>query len=185
MRPRFERFAGLCALLVGAGAVAYAVIFITIVEGNTKTEPWFVLLLGGALLTIPVMVALYGRLRAFDDGLALTALVLGLLGALGGILHGGYELASIETPPTEGYYPGVEAVSKGVLRYLTAGLALLVIGWLVARSGLLPRLLGWLAVFGGVLLVVIYFGRLFDFITPGDYTSLIPPILQSVTPIHM
>jgi hypothetical protein len=52
-----------------------------------------------------------------------------------------------------------------------------VIGWLVARSGLLPRLLGWLAAFGGVLLVVIYFGRLFDFITPGDYTSLIPPIL--------
>jgi hypothetical protein len=27
---------------------------------------------------------------------------------------------------------------------------------------------------GGVLLIVIYFGRLFDFITAGDYTSLPP-----------
>lgn len=181
-RPRreeltFERFAGLCSILVGLGAIVYAVLFITIVEGNEETKPWFIVLLGGAILGIPVMVALYRRLRAFDDGYALTALVLGLLGSLGGILHAGYELASLETPSPQGYYPGPEAISKGVLRYLVAGLALLLIAWLISESDLLPGALAYPAGLGGVLLVVIYFGRLFDFITPGDYASLIPPIL--------
>jgi hypothetical protein len=31
--------------------------------------------------------------------------------------------------------------------------------------------------FGGGLLVLIYFGRLYDFITPASHTSLIPPFL--------
>jgi hypothetical protein len=173
----FERFAGACAILVGFGALVYAILFITIVEGNEETKPWFAILLGGAIVTIPVMVALYQRLRAWDGSFALTALVLGLLGATGGILHGGYELGAIETPAKQGYYPGVESVSKGALRYLVAGLALLLIAWIVSKSGLLPRGLGYVAGFGGILLVVIYFGRLYDFITPGDYASLIPPIL--------
>jgi len=181
MSAGFERLAGLCAILVGFGALVYAILFITIVEGNEETEPWFAILLVGALTTVPVMIALYIRLRAFDEGLALTALVLGLFGALGGILHGGYELAALVTPPDTspevGVFPGPESVAKGVLRYLVAGLALLLIAWLVWASALLPRGIAILAGSGGVLLVVIYFGRLFDFITPGDYVSLIPPIL--------
>jgi len=177
MSAGFERFAGFCALFVGLGALVYAILFITIVEGNDETEPWFAILLVGAIVTVPVMVALYFRLRAFDQAAALTALVLGLFGAIGGILHGGYELAAIVTPPNEGYYPGVESVTKGVLRYLVAGLALLLIAWLVWASALLPRGIAYLAGVGGVLLVFIYVGRLFDFITPGDYVSLIPPIV--------
>jgi hypothetical protein len=174
----FERFAGVCGLLLAVGAVVYSIIFITIVEGGEDTEAWFAILLGGALFTVPVMVALYGRLRVVDEGFALLGLVLGLGGAFGGVLHGGYELAAIETPPSQPYYPGLESVSKGVLRYLVGGLALLVIGWLITRNGSrLPRATGYLALLGGALLVFIYFGRLFDFITPGDYVSLIPPIV--------
>ncbi len=174
----FERFAGLCGLLLAIGALVYSVLFITIVEGNEDTESWFAVLLGGALFTIPVMIAVYGRLRQADEGFALLGLVFGLGAALGGVLHGGYELAALVTPPSEPYYPGIESVSKGVLRYLVGGLALLVIGWLITRgAGRLPRGAGYLALLGGVLLVFIYFGRLFDFITPGDYVSLIPPIV--------
>lgn len=178
MSPRFERLAGYCSLLVACGAFVYAILFITIVEGNEETEPWFAILLVGALTSVPVVVALYFRLRSFDEGLALTALVLALFGALGGVLHGGYELAALVTPPdTEvGVYPGVESVSKGVLRYLVAGLSLLLIAWLVGSSRLFPRGVAVLAGIGGVLLVFIYFGRLFDFITPGDYLSLTAPI---------
>jgi hypothetical protein len=179
MTPRFERLAGLCSVLVGFGALVYAIIFITIVEGNTETEPWFAILLGGALATVPVLIAIYFRLREFDEGIALTALVLGLFGAFGGVLHGGYELAALITPPdTEiGVYPGPESVTKGVLRYLVGGLALLLIAWLVGASGALPRGIAYLAGVGGVLLVFIYIGRLFDFITPGDYLSLTAPIV--------
>ena len=181
MSARFERLAGYCALFVAFGALVYAIIFVTIVEGNEETEPWFAILLLGALTTIPVQVALYYRLREFDQALALTALVLGLFAALGGILHGGYELALLVTPPdTEILYPGPESVSKGVLRYLVAGLGLLLIAWLARASALLPREVAVLAGAGGVLLVFIYIGRLFDFITPGDYVSLIPPLLYGL-----
>ncbi len=177
MTAGFERLAGVCSLFVGLGALVYAIIFITIVEGNTETGPWFAILMLGALTTVPVLIALYYRLRAFDEAAALTFLVLGLFGAFGGVIHGGYELAAIVTPPTEPYYPGPESVTKGVLRYLVAGLSLLVIAWLVWASGVLPRGIAYLAGIGGVLLVFIYIGRLFDFITPGDYVSLIPPIV--------
>jgi hypothetical protein len=184
MSARFERLAGVCALFVGLGALVYAILFITIVEGNQETEPWFAILLIGAITSVPVIVALYCRLAEFDAGLALTALGLGLFGAFGGILHGGYELAVLITPPDTspevGVYPGVESVTKGVLRYLVAGLALLLIAWLVWSSGLLPRGIALLAGVGGVLLVFIYIGRLFDFITPGDYVSLIPPIVYGL-----
>jgi hypothetical protein len=173
----FERFAGLCGLFLAVGAVAYSIIFIAIVGGSEDSEAWFAILLGGALVSAPVLVAIYGRLRAADEGFALLGFILGLGGALGGVLHGGYELAAIETPPTQPYYPGVESVDKGVLRYLIGGLALLFIGWLITRSaGRLPVGAGYLALLGGVLLVFIYFGRLFDFITPGDHVSLIPPV---------
>jgi hypothetical protein len=177
MSAGFERLAGVCALFVGLGALVYAILFITIVEGSTETEPWFAILMVGALTTVPVMVALYFKLRAFDEAAALTLLVLALFGALGGVIHGGYELAAIVTPPDEGYYPGPEAVAKGVLRYLVAGLALLLLAWLVWASAVLPRGIAFFAGIGGVLLVFIYIGRLFDFITPGDYVSLIPPIV--------
>jgi hypothetical protein len=179
MSATFERLAGYCALFVGLGALVYAILFITIVEGNTETEPWFAILMIGAITTVPVVVALYCRFAEFDQGLALTFLTLGLFGALGGILHGGYELAVLITPPeTEiGVYPGPEGVAKGVLRYLVAGLSLLLVAWLIWASGALPRGIAYLAALGGALLVFIYIGRLFDFITPGDYVSLIPPIV--------
>jgi hypothetical protein len=173
----FERFAGLCSLALAFGAIAFSAIFAVIVGGSSQGKPFFALLLGGSILSIPVLVAIFQRLREADEAFALTALVFGLLGALGGIMHGGYELAALETPPAAGYYPGVEAVTKGVLRYGSAGLALALVGRLILRGGKLPRPLGYVAIFGGALLVLIYFGRLYDFITPASHTSLIPPFL--------
>jgi hypothetical protein len=173
----FERFAGLCSIAVAFGAIAFSVIFAIIVGGSSQGKAFFAVLLGGAIVSIPVIVAIFQRLRETDESLALTALVFGLLGALGGILHGGYEYAVLQTPPSEGYYPGVEAVTKGVLRYGSAGLALVLVGWLILRGGRFPRPLGFVGIFGGALLVLIYFGRLYDFITPASHTSLIPPFL--------
>ena len=173
----FDRFAGLCSVAVAFGALVFAAIFAVIVGGSSQGKPFFALLLGGAFLTIPVLIAIYRRLRETDEAFALTALVLGMLGALGGILHGGYELGALQTPSAPTYYPGPEAVTKGVLRYGSAGLALFLVGWLIVRGGRLPRPLGFVGMFGGALLVLIYFGRLYDFITPASHTSLIPPFL--------
>ena len=79
-----------CASALGVGGLLYGALFYWIVVGapDVVAEVWFALLLGGALLSVPVAVALYLRLRAVDEGMALTALLLGLAGALGGAVHG-------------------------------------------------------------------------------------------------
>jgi hypothetical protein len=174
----FMRFAGLASFLVALGALAYAIVFIAIVEGAGKAtlEFWFFLLMLGGIATIPVLVALYLRLREVDAGLALTGLLFGLGAAFGGILHGGYNLGGSVTPPAPGYGPGQEEVAHGVLRYAIAGLALLLFAWLIQQHPSLPRGLAYLGYLGGAVLVFIYIGRLYDFIEPGNYVSLIPPI---------
>jgi hypothetical protein len=162
--PSFTRFAGLASFGVALGALAYAIVF------------WFFLLMVGGIATIPVLVALYLLLREVDVGFALTAFVLGLAAALGGILHGGYNLGGNVTPPRPGFGPGQEEVAHGVLRYAVAGLSLLLLAWLIHRDRRLPRGLAYLGYLGGAVLVFIYIGRLYDFIEPGNYVSLIPPI---------
>jgi hypothetical protein len=174
----FTRFAGLASFGVALGALAYAIVFIAIVEGAGEgtLEFWFFLLMVGGIATIPVLVALYLRLREVDVGFALTAFVLGLAAALGGILHGAYNLGGNVTAPEPGFGPGQEEVAHGILRYGVAGLALLLLAWLIHRDGRLPRGLAYLGYLGGAVLVFIYIGRLYDFIEPGNYVSLIPPI---------
>jgi hypothetical protein len=71
-------------------------------------------------------------------------------------------------------------VTAGALRYGAAGLALLGFGALILSSDLLPRALGWLLGFSGGILVLIFFGRLFQFITPTVKVSLIPPVLYGL-----
>lgn len=178
MTRRFERFAGGAALLVAAGALLYAALFVAIVEGAGKTtqELWFFTLVLGGLGTVPVLVALYQLLRETDAGLALTALVLGLFAALGGVMHGAYNLGSKVTEIAT-YRPNEEAVSHGILRYAVAGLAFLLLAWLVQRNGRLPVALAYVGYLAGAALVFIYLGRLYDFITPGDYFSLLPPLI--------
>jgi hypothetical protein len=174
----FTRFAGLASFLVAVGALAYAIVFIAIVEGAGKAtlEFWFFLLMLGGIATIPVLVALYLLLREVDVGFALTAFLFGLGAAFGGILHGAYNLGGNVTPPEPGYGPGQEEVAHGILRYGVAGLALLLLAWLIHRHAGLPRRLAYLGYLGGAVLVFIYIGRLYDFIEPGNYVSLIPPI---------
>ena len=176
---RFERLAGAASVLVGLGGLVYAILFIWIVAGapNWVLETWFALLLGGAFLTVVVAATLYGWLRRVDVSLALAATLFATLGALDGVLHGATNLYRLLNPASPG--PG-EVVTAGALRYGAAGLALLGFGALILSSDLLPRALGWLLGFSGGILVLIFFGRLFQFITPTVKVSLIPPVLYGL-----
>jgi hypothetical protein len=174
----FERVAGMASFVVVLGAVLYSIFFIWIVEGGGSNvlAVWYFLLMLGGLGTVPVLVALYFRLRPSDEGYALVAFLLGLGASLGAVLHGSYNLAN-EITPQQPYALGQEDVARGALRYLVLGLFFLLTAWLIQRSGALPLGLAYLGYVGGAILVFIYIGRLFDFITPDDYVSLIPPIV--------
>jgi hypothetical protein len=174
----FERFAALASLFVVLGALLYSLFFIWIVEGGGSNVQavWYFLLMLGGLGTVPVLVALYYRLWERDAGFALTAFLLGLGAALGAVLHGSYNLG-VEITPPDPYALGQEDVARGALRYLVLGLFFLLSSWLIQRGGTLPIGLAYLGYLGGAILVFIYIGRLFDFIEPSSYVSLIPPIV--------
>lgn len=182
--PDFDRIAGACALAAGAGAIAFTAIFAAIVVGVPiwVVGVWWVLLIAGELLCLPVLVALHRRLATTTAGLSLVALAVGAMGLMGGIAHGGQQLEYVVKPPPGAIRGGspVELDPRGLFRYLMFGLALLLFAWLLSRRRGTPPVPPWLTqltYLSGALLVVIYMGRLTQVIDPADRITLAPPIL--------
>lgn len=176
----FDKFGGRCSILLGIGGFVYAILFAFVQTGRYSTWVtglWLTFLLVGGLLTTVVTVALYQRLRETDEGVALWALLLGFAAALGGLVHAAYQLIPLTSSNPGVIVTTTPADPLGILRFGLAGVVLLILGWLIVRGGQLPRSLGYLAYFGGALLVFIYVGRQFNFITPAEKVSLIPPFL--------
>jgi hypothetical protein len=179
MRSRtFERFAGVCAIFVALVGIAYSVAFV--IDARTG-ETWVDtvgegLLLGGGLLTTAVFVGVYERLREVDPGFALLALVLGLAGAFGSAVHGAFNIANrIKGEPEAADLPN-PVDPRGFFTFAVAGLALLVLGWLVAGATDVPRLLAALAYVAGLVLICVYVARLVDLDTE-DPRLLVPAVV--------
>src|SRR5215210_1226041 len=152
----FERFAGACAILTAFASFLYAVAFVIL--QNVVLSALFLTALG--LLSSAVLVAVYFRLRQTNAALALWALVLGIAGALGSAVHGGYDLANaIHPPPSIPDLPN-PLDPRGLLTFGVAGAALGVVAWLILRGGRFPKGLGYIAYLSAVLLVALYLGRL-------------------------
>lgn len=183
----YERFAGVCAILAGISGFLYALAFIIIQQSapalGALLSALFLLLLG--LVSSAAQVGVYGRLRDAAPLLALWALILAMVAAFGSAVHGGYDLANALNPPST---PIVDLPSqidpRGLLTFGVAGLALLVISWIIIGSGRLPRGLGYLGYFSAVLLVVLYLGRLI-ILSPSSPIILGPAVLNGfiVSPI--
>jgi hypothetical protein len=108
------------------------------------------------------------------------------------MVHGAFNLAAQINPGSVGHEASPDP--GGIFRYATAGVALLVVGWLIvggrpAAAGAsggtgsrraLPVRLGQLALLAGVVLVFTYVGRLYDFITPAHRPTLFPPLLYGL-----
>jgi hypothetical protein len=171
----FERFAGACAILTAIAAFLYAVAFVLVQE--ELLSALFLMLMG--LLSTAVLVAVYGRLRETDASFALLALVLGVAGALGSAVHGGFDLATAVNPPASTL---VEEVPnpidpRGLLTFGVAGVALFVVGWLVVHGRRFPIVVGYLAYLSATLLVVLYLGRLIV-LDPTSPVILLPALLN-------
>jgi hypothetical protein len=123
----------------------------------------------GGLLTTVVQVALYQRLRQTDNSWALLAFVLGLVGAVGAVTHGGYDLANALNPPNLSPAELVAFPSqvdpRGLLTFGVAGSSLAIVTWLMRRDVFFPRGLGTLGYVLAFLFVVLYLGRL-TFLSP-------------------
>jgi hypothetical protein len=161
----FERFAGTCAILAGISGFLYSASFIVIAQRAPATggllSALFLVLSG--LLAAVALVGLYQRLHAAEPGFALLALGLGLAGALGAAVHGGYDLSNAINPPLENAAAAANLPSqidpRGMLTFGITGLALFFFAWLMGQGGF-SRGLSLLGYVLSILLVVIYLARL-------------------------
>lgn len=156
----FDRFAGVCGLLAGCVSFLYAIAFIVL--GNVLLSGLTLMLSG--LLTSVILVALYSHLQETEIDFARLAIALVGIGALGSLVHGGYDLANTINPPDT--IPSnianlPSAVDpRGLLTFGMAGLGILTTAWLMQRSKAFPAGLAIVGYLLAVLLVVLYLGRL-------------------------
>jgi hypothetical protein len=159
----FERSAGAAAVVVGLGGLLYSVAFVIISRSAPDAGRFLssLFLLLGGVLGIQVMAALYRRLREVDAGFALVGFMFGFAGALGSTVHGAFDLANFFHAPGELASDVPNAIDpRGILTFGLSGLALLVIARLISRGGGFPTGLALLGYVSGVLLVLVYLGRL-------------------------
>jgi hypothetical protein len=131
------------------------------------------------LLSSAVLAAVYYRLREINAAFALWALLLGIAGALGSAVHGGYDLANAINPPSSSALAELPSPvdPRGLLTFGVSGIALFVIGWLIMHGGRFARGVGYLAYLSAFLLVVLYLGRLIV-LDPSNPVILIPALLN-------
>ncbi len=166
MNSSFGKFAGLLAMLAGVAGFLYSLSFIVIARSSPAlgTELSALFLLIGGLLSSAALIALYKRFEANDSGAALWALVLGVASALGAAIHGGYDLANALNPP-DSNLPSLASLPsqidpRGLLTFGVAGIAIFIFAWLIVRGGSFPKAFGYLGYVVGILLIVIFLGRL-------------------------
>jgi hypothetical protein len=179
----FVKLAGILSVFVGFGGLAYGILFAAIVEGAGRSvqRTWIVLAMLGGLAACGVFVGLYERLRDVLPAVARLALLFGVLAGVGQLLNAsaalGYSLETAPAPP--GDFDGTPD-PLGILRFGLNGVALFLFAWLMVGDRRLPKGLVYLGQLGGVLLVVMYVGRLTGTIDPADRITLIPPLLYGL-----
>jgi hypothetical protein len=153
-----DRFAGVCAMLAGITGFLYSLSFV-LLKNNLLID---LCLMVGALFVIPALTGLYSRVKEVEGTVALLAWILGIVGALGALIHGGYDLANVINPPAAGSTIASlpSAIDpRGLLTFGMAGLGYAGFAWVIGRSGM-PRWSGYLAYLLAIMLVVLYLGRL-------------------------
>lgn len=153
----FIRLASVCAILAGIGGVLYGVAFVIL--GNPLL--YSVLLMLGGLLTSVVLVALYDQLHESDAAWSMLAILIGLIGSIGSVIHGGYDLANAIHPPVtlNADLPS-QIDPRGLLTFGLLGMAVLIFSALMRRGDQFPKNLASVGSLLGVLMIVIYLGRL-------------------------
>jgi hypothetical protein len=159
----FEQFSGLCAGLAGLAGLGYSTAFVVYLHDGSRGAAYVddVLLILGGLLATAAFVAIYGRLRATDEGFALLGLLLAFAGALGSMTHGAYDLANLVKPPASLAADVPSSTDpRGLGTFALIGVSVAIASMLILRGGALPRGLAYLGLVAAALLIFVYVGRL-------------------------
>ena len=164
----FEHSAGISAIAAGIVGILYSFSFIVLVVGGRAPDLGVLfsslfLMLGG-LLSSAAIVAVFNRVSETGPALGIWGLMLALIGQLGAVIHGGYDLANAIHPPASNVSSVGDLASqidpRGLLTFGLTGIGLFVLASLIRRSDQLPKRLGAMGYLLAGLLVVIYLGRL-------------------------
>lgn len=172
----FDRAAGLAAIAAALIGLLYSVAFVILQNALLYSLCLFI----GGLLSLVTLVALFERLGEADAQVAMLGLMLGAISAVGATIHGGYDLANVLNPPGE--LPAAVAAlpsqidPRGLLTFGVDGLAVLIAGSLMRRHLSFSPGFGALTFLLGVLLIVVYLGRLIV-LTPTSPLLLLPAAL--------
>jgi hypothetical protein len=166
--PAYERDAGSAAIVAGIAGIVYSVAFLGGVVAGWAPQLGIVVasvaLMLGAVLSVAVLLAVYHRLGGDDAAVGLFGLILVVVGAAAALAHGGYDLANAIHPPLTDVLGDAQLPNpvdpRGLLTFGASGLGLLVLALLARRAGTLPRGLATLGAVVGLLLMVVYLGRL-------------------------
>jgi hypothetical protein len=174
----FERFGGACAVLAGLAGFAYSTAFVIYLHDGSRGAVYAdsILLLVGGLVSIVAFVAVYGRLRATDEGFALVGLLAAFAGAYGAMAHGAYDLANLVKPPAVLAADVPSSTDpRGLATFALTGVAVAIAAFLIVRGRALPVRLGYLGLLGAALLVFVYVGRLviLDPTSPGLHAAAV------------
>lgn len=160
MNTSFQRNAGVAAVAAAVAGLAYSVAFVVLHSVLLSS----LFLMAGGLLSLVALVALFERLGEVDAQAAMLGLLLAAVGALGALIHGGYDLANVINAP--GALPeGVANLPsqidpRGLLTFGVAGLGLLIAGLLMRRHSAMSGWFPALTLVLSVLLIIVYLGRL-------------------------
>ncbi len=161
MSTSFARTAGWCAVVAGVAALVYSITFALVVQYSDRWAHWASTLdlALGAAVALPVLVALYLRVRGVDEGFAMVALLVGAVAATGSLLHATFDLGVLaNAPPQKWDYPS-PTDPRGFATFLLTGAGIALVSTLLGRAGA-PRplvRLGWAT---AVLLAWVWIGRL-------------------------
>ena len=161
MSTSFARLAGWCAMLAGAAALAYSVTFAVVVQNGDRWAQWAstLVLATGAIVALPVVVALFLLVRVVDEGFAALGLIVGVIGVSGTLLHATFDLGVLANDPGQTFDFPSPTDPRGFATFLLAGATIAIFSTLLAKVGA-PRglvRLGWAT---AVLLAWVWIGRL-------------------------
>jgi hypothetical protein len=160
--PLFDRTASWMAYLSAAVALAYSLSFGYYVKEGDRWAQYTSsgLLIAGGVIGLPVLIAIYLRVRHVDEGFAIVALVIALAAALGSTLHGAHDIAVFAHPDqttTGPDYPNFTD-PRGFSTFALFGVGMIVLA-AMTRGARFPKPISLVGAISGALAVIVYIGR--------------------------